>query len=316
MPKCLECGKILPRLQWTHFRYQCTGRFKNGREYQEVFKNAQLVDLRIKKSTAVTLENFIKKYGENLGQEKWTNYREKQAYSNTFEYKKKKYGWTKNKWSKFNKSRAVTVENLVRKYGEVVGLEKWHQYCEKQKITKSKEYFVKKYGIEKWNELCIKKSQVHNPIFISQNEGITIEQALSKIAARRGAAYTSKLELDFIRMLEQKFGKLDHTTICKPFGRWDHENNQYVIYDIKHKNCIIEFNGDYWHANPKYYSEKDLIRNQTAAEIWKKDQHKREIAESFNLSVYTVWESDYLDNKNETITKVIEWIQNTLKLNQ
>jgi hypothetical protein len=220
---------------------------------------------------------------------------------------------SKAKWQKFNKSRAITIDNLVKKYGEDIGLQKWEEYCEKQKITKSKEYVVGKYGINKWKDICAKKAQAHNPLYISEREGITLEEALNKITARRGTAYTSKLEFDFIKMLEINFGPLDHTTYNKPFGKWDHENNQYVIYDIKHKNCIIEFNGDYWHANPKFYSEKDLIRNQPAYKIWQKDEHKKHLAEKFNLSVYTVWESDYLENKLETIKKVIEWIQNTLK---
>jgi hypothetical protein len=313
MPKCLECGTILPRLQWTHFQYKCTGRFKNGKEYQSFYKNASLVDQHIKNKTAVTLQNLIKKYGKAIGQNKWDEYREKQAYSNSLEYKKKKHGWSRTKWETFNKSRAITINNLIKKYGEDIGLQKWEDYCDKQKITKSKDYVVKKYGINKWKDICTKKAQVHNPLYISEKEGITIEEALSKIAARRGTAYTSKLELDFIKMLEIQFGPLDHTTYHKPFGQWDHENNQYVIYDIKHKNCIIEFNGDYWHANPKYYSKNDLIRNQPAYKIWQKDSHKKNLAEKFNLSVYTVWESDYLENKLETIKKVIEWIRNTLK---
>ena len=29
MVKCLECGFESSRLQWTHFKYNCTGRFAN-----------------------------------------------------------------------------------------------------------------------------------------------------------------------------------------------------------------------------------------------------------------------------------------------
>lgn len=49
MPKCLECGFESSRLQWTHFRYKCTGRFKNGTEYKKAYPNALLVDEEIAK---------------------------------------------------------------------------------------------------------------------------------------------------------------------------------------------------------------------------------------------------------------------------
>lgn len=313
MPKCLECGIVLPRLQWTHFRYNCTGKFKNGREYQKAYYNAELVDLDIKEKTAVTLNNLIKKYGTEIGTIKWEEYKNKQAYSNSFEYKKRKHKWTKKKWTEFNKSRAITLNNLVKKYGSEIGLIKWEEYCDKQKITKSKEYVIKKYGIDRWNEMCRLKYQPHDPIYISEKEGITIEEAISKISSKRGVKYTSKLELEFIASLEALYQKLDHTTNSNPFGKWDHINHQYVIYDIKHQNCIIEFNGDYWHANPRLYKPTDMIRNQLASDIWEKDKRKIKLVEDEGFSVYVVWESDYLENRSQTIKKVIEWIQNTQK---
>lgn len=59
MIKCLECGIESNRLQWTHFKFNCTGRFKNGCEYQLAYPNALLVDESIVKKTAVTLDNVI-----------------------------------------------------------------------------------------------------------------------------------------------------------------------------------------------------------------------------------------------------------------
>jgi beta-mannanase len=44
MPKCLECGVEAQRLQWTHFKYKCTGKFKNGKEYQAAYPGSKVVD--------------------------------------------------------------------------------------------------------------------------------------------------------------------------------------------------------------------------------------------------------------------------------
>ena len=70
------------------------------------------------KTTAVTLKNLVKKYGENEGKLRWEKYRNLQAVTNTFEYKKEKYGWSREDFDKFNQSRAITEENLINRYGD------------------------------------------------------------------------------------------------------------------------------------------------------------------------------------------------------
>lgn len=66
-----------------------------------------------KKYNGRTLEYFINKYGYDEGNKRWESYKHKQAISNSFEYKKNKYNWTFNDFKNFNKSRAVTKDNLI-----------------------------------------------------------------------------------------------------------------------------------------------------------------------------------------------------------
>lgn len=313
MPKCLECGKDLPRLQWTHFKFNCTGKFKNGKEYIKAHPGAKIVDDSIVKSTAVTLANFIKKYGDEEGASRWETYKQKQAESNSFEYKKKKHNWTRDQFDAYNKSRSVTLENLIKKYGLELATKKWESYCDRQKYTKSKEYVIATYGEETWERLRIAKNAPHNPAIIAATYGITYEQAVEKIVARFQTRYTSNLELEFIQSLEQRIGPLEYTTLKKPFGRWNHYKDGYVVYDIKHNDCIIEFNGDYWHANPSIYGPNDLIRGKEAKEIWEHDAVKLKIVRDLGFRVRTVWERDYLHNKDRTINEVVDWILNTQK---
>lgn len=50
----------------------------------------------------------------------------------------------------------------------------------------------------------------------------------------------------------------------------------FVISNVKY---CIEFNGDYWHANPEMFSESQVpmkFLGLTACEIWKKDKIKIE----------------------------------------
>lgn len=313
MPKCLECGFISPRLQWTHFKYKCTGRFKNGQEYLKVYPDAKVVDEDLAKRTAVTLENLLQKYGEVEGYKRWQTYRQKQAESNTFEYKHTKHGWSAEQFHDYNKQRASTVVNFVNKYGLEQGLQKWEQYCDKQKITKSKEYVIEKYGQQAWYDLCLAKKTPHDPKLLATTYGISYDQAVDKILARSRLRYTSNLEREFISALEGKVGSLEYSSLGKPFGKWLPETNSYVIYDIKHQDCIIEFNGDYWHANPVIYSSTDIIRGKNAYDIWSKDLAKLNLVKDLGFRVKVVWEKDYLANKCQIIEEVAQWILDTQK---
>ena len=119
------------------------------------------IDYKYQKDLYVltTEKSLIRKYGEIEGKKRWELYREKQAYTNSLEYKREKYGWNEEDYINYNKSRSVTLKNLISRHGEVKGKKKWKSYINKQKKTKSKEYFVEKYSEEEWNELC--KSKAH-----------------------------------------------------------------------------------------------------------------------------------------------------------
>ena len=66
----------------------------------------------------------------------------------------------------------------------------------------------------------------------------------------------------------------------------------------------IEYNGDYWHANPKYYSEDETINikgtEYLVSEIWKRDRKKLEYCNNKNITLVTIWEDDWTNNKNKT----------------
>jgi hypothetical protein len=312
MPKCLECGFVAPRLQWTHFKFNCTGRFNSGKEYKKFYTSAKLVDDDLAKNTAVTLENLQKKHGKKEGQLRWEEYRKKQSYTNSFKYKKEKYGWNEDQFKSYNQSRAITIENMILRYGEEDGIEKWEEYCEKQRYTKTKDYLIKKHGQEegtkKYKEICLKKSEPHDPKLLSKKLGITVDEAIEIICKRGTYKFTSILEKEFIDSIEKIIGPLENTSMKNPFGKWCHELGKYVVYDIKHKDCIIEFNGDYWHANPNIYEKNDFIRNLSAKDIWQRDKIKIKTANKSGFRTKVIWENDFLKDKEKIIKEVCEWI--------
>lgn len=76
-------------------------------------------------------------------------------------------------------------------------------------------------------------------------------------------------------------------------------DTQHYIKDIHHycdvyipsKNTIIEFQGDYWHGNPKKYAKDELSNFQI--EKVEKDEILREYCKNNEIKLIEIWESDY-----------------------
>jgi len=273
---------------------------------------AKVVSEDLAKTTAVTLSNLIKKYGEVDGTARWESYREKQSYTNSFEYKRSKYGWSESDFAKYNSSRSQTLSKMIERHGESTGAAMWEKYCLRQAYTNTKDYFISKYGVDdgtkKYLEINRKKLLPHNPELLAEHLSISIDDAASIIISRQKNFFISKLEKEFTTLLSNVIGPLECTSDKNPFGKWSPLLNTYVVFDIKHKNCIIEFNGNYWHANPKIYKDTAPIRGVTANDIWRRDQLKMQTVKNLGFSVLTVWEYEFTADKIVTIERVKTWI--------
>lgn len=235
------------------------------------------------KECVPTLENFKKKYGEVHGQQKFDEYRRKQAITNTFEYKQQKYGWTEEQFDEFNKSRAVTYENLVKRYGPDIGKEKWDAYVNKQSITSTNEYLVKKFGEEyvKIINLC-KGHSLEG--FVAMHGEVLGKEKYDNC----NKLYSDKSKMFFDELVEN----LIQNDIYYTFLYADNEymikgDNGYYFLDfyIPEINLAIEFYGDYWHCNPSRFSAEDIHPNYriTAKEIWRlNEERKQDITNKLN----------------------------------
>lgn len=316
MPKCLECGFEAPRLQWTHFKYKCTGRFNNGKEYKQAHPGATLVDDELAKQCRVTEELMIKKHGVVEGKKKWEEYRQRQAYTNSYEYKQKKFGWSKDEFDRYNKSRSMTLENMISRYGEVNGTIKWQEYCERQAYTNTEAYFIEKYGQlagkQKYQQInALKAHTIEN---VQRVHNVDYLDAVRILESRSTLGFSSNLELEIIDAIEEKIGTLQYTIKTKQYCVYG--NNKANFYDIVHNNRAIEINGDYWHCNPVQYPTNYFHKQSglLAEDIWQRDFEKIKLIQAKRgIPVLIIWESEYLNNPKETIEKCIKWMHNERK---
>ena len=240
-----------------------------------------------------TKESFIKSYGETEGLKRWNEYCRKQAETNTLEYKKEKYGWSEEQFDRYNKSRAVTLENMVVRHGEAEGHKKWDEYCAKQRYTCSLEYFVKQYGETEGNI----KYQDYIQTLSDNYKNLKPVSDISRQCFQELSKYFTGNDI---------FYNEDEYTL----GRY------HLDYYDKMLNVVIEFNGDYWHMNPKKYSANDVnsVRSLTASEIWEFDKKRQDFIKS-NLPgciFIVVWEADYRQDPENCIKNVIKQINHVL----
>ena len=255
-----------------------------------------------KSRQSVTKEKMIKKYGQIEGTFKWKQYCDKQAETNTFEYKHAKYGITKEQFDDYNCSRAVTLNNIIKKHGLIEGLNKWNNYIMRQRYTCSKDYFIEQYGestgLKKYFDFCdIRSKNILNK-----------PDNFSKISYEM----TSTL-FEHFKNNEIYFGNNEYCV------KQD-EHRYYVDYYDKTVNIVIEFYGDFYHFNPiKYKADETypiLSTNMKVQDRWDFDNKRITLIQNIlNCNVIIVWESTYRTNKKNTIQLLIDMINNKEKLN-
>ena len=97
------------------------------------------------------------------------------------------------------------------------------------------------------------------------------------------------------------------------------ENNyiveeEYIVegrpFDFKVNDLLVEFNGTYWHLDPRLYERDyyDKSRQVLAEDIWKRDNDKKNIAIKNGYRFLTIWQKDFEENKNETLKNLIKTI--------
>jgi G:T-mismatch repair DNA endonuclease (very short patch repair protein) len=252
-----------------------------------------------------SLKKSIEKYGEIEGNAKWESYVKFQSDKNKYEYKNIKYGWTVDQFNEFNRSRAVTLDNLKNKHGEERGNEIYEGYVKKQQVNGSKlEWFVLKYGEEEGtkklmdvNYSKITNNHSKNGFYsrVSQEFFLSLDEHLNEYKTM----YATKDDGEFVVKIQELgiFYKLD-----------------FYIPDLK---IAIEFNGDFYHANPEKYKNPDEIlkifkKRLSVKEIWDKDiERTRNLYQYAGIKVIVVWEKDYMNNRKtpefykEIIKKII-----------
>lgn len=252
------------------------------------------------KNLALTKEKFINMYGEDEGKKRWDSYCKKQSETNTYEYKHEKYGWTKEQFDEYNKSRAITIENMIKRYGEEEGIKRFNEYVDKQRYTNTLEYFINTYGEEEGN----KKWKNFNDARLNIGSYSKVSQKLFKDLIK----YNKDIFKDDNEIY---FAELNHEYECIMSDK----KVYYLDFYDKTLNICIEFNGEAFHPHPQKYKGTDIFKSPfdntglLVKDIWDKESKRyTDLKNEYGINTIIVWESDYNKSPNE----VIKYIRNEI----
>mgnify|MGYP002128712951 FL=1 len=276
-----------------------------------------------------TLDNFIKRHGDELGRKRFDEYRQKQAYSNSFEYKSKHKGWSLQEFDAYNASRAATKANFVKRHGSKRGSKMWDRYIERQKYAGvSEQYFIEKYGetegksfYKKLNQL---KSHSYQSFLMKADGDVTLADKLYN------AFYQNRVKSKlYWSAISQRLFEQVHQHLPAEFNvYYGSHGSEFPLFKTGHKIIFvdfyvqqtkkaIEFNGDYWHANPVFYKSCDLInfpgnRRVVAQDVWNADSTRMKYIRQHPCvdDCMIVWEHDFVSQPHLIIEKCVKFILN------
>ena len=100
------------------------------------------------------------------------------------------------------------------------------------------------------------------------------------------------------------FGELNREFVITSAGK-----NYFYDFVISNIKYCIEFNGDYWHANPEMFSENHIpmkFLGLTSEQIWEKDRIKNESLSSLGFKVRIIWQRDLNSiNYDEILSEIL-----------
>jgi len=233
-----------------------------------------------------SLNGYILRYGNEEGTKKYKERCNKISKSNNKNWYIEKFGEKegKERWERYSMKLSPTIENFIKKYGEKEGTKKYKERCNKISKSNNKNWYIDKFGKEegerKWNDFVSK---------IRKNN-------------RKNKSKNSKKLEDIFKQLNLKY---EDEYIIKDL-------NNYCDYYLEDYDTIIEYYGNYWHCNPKYYESKYFHQyiKLTAEQIWEKDKIRiNNIYNTINKNIIIIWEDTKInkslmikilnDNKNK-----------------
>lgn len=167
------------------------------------------------------------------------------------------------------------LSDFIARHGEKEGTLKYNERCKKIGFGNTLQFYINKYGEKDGFSKYQIKIEKQRKTFLT---GKTISKS-SEILKNFLISNNYVFEQEFSIVIENK--------------------NYFVDFYIPKHNCILEFFGDFWHCNPKFYNENyyNKILKLTSKEKIEKDKNRIKLIRKFNPKnkIIIFWESSQLN---------------------
>lgn len=246
--------------------------------------NSETQKKQYKEGRKAFYEHFFPQYWINKG------YSEEEA--NEIVNTRKRKAAERSKIALKNCKR-ITNTQLEYYLNKGLSLEDAKKALAERQATCSLKSFIKRYGEEegtrRYHERNEKWQNALNNKSPEEKERIYQERVAG--FAKAHIESVSKKETKIFDLIEKEL----NLKIERQFPI-EHKNKIY-LFDGKFKNILLEFNGDYWHCNPKTYIESYYhpIRKQFAKEVWAYDDFKCNVVGK-DYKKFIIWENELHDS--------------------
>jgi len=163
--------------------------------------------------------------------------------------------------------------------------------------------YITRYGVDEGNRLWSERQDKWQKTILSKSP-----KELARINSEKcSKGYcVSKAETRlFIRLSAHFIGM--RKSISLPYNN----GANYYVYDMLLDKKIIEYNGDFWHANPMVYNEDFVnpVSKMSYSDIWKKELHKERVALESGYDFLRVWEYDFKNDEDGVIAECINFLR-------
>ena len=163
-----------------------------------------------------------------------------------------------------------------------------------------------------WNNLESKISRINKLKEDFKKWYYNLSEEDKEIYAKTRGNYLVKASKSFLETRIEKilidnciFNKSQYWIKRKSYDFWLGEKN------------ILEIQGKYWHCDPRFYKENDIIQHGESyylvKDVWDKDEEKKKLAEKYGYNVFYLWETDI---KNMTDFDILNKIKNFINENK
>lgn len=170
--------------------------------------------------------------------------------------------------------------------------------------------------VEKWllkpieDKKIINKSKgrTYEQLVIEKGKEVADEIINRRLSSCNSISNESKEFFIKLDNIMDNYYKNNSITGYKGNERWVVTNNKMYFLDYVIDNCIIEYNGSFWHGDSRLFKKDDFILGKSVSEIWNYDKLKVENLQKLGYNILVIWSLDVKEDIDREINKCKDFL--------